>query len=130
MPLVLQTRTDDQRTFELAGAGVAGPKGKGGIVVEDVVEAVREFQNDKGEPLKGKALADAARKLAKDRGVEVNEVSAQKIAKFPAELGSAPDRPPLAEVSKQEFDRVFGGGLEPVNDNPEEMVSSQEGSDA
>lgn len=142
-PLVFQTKKDGGESFELAGAGVAGANGKGGIPVERAAQVVSQLQEKKADgslkldksgqpvPLKGNALNGAAKALAKDAGVEVNDVSEKAIAKFPEDLGAAPDRPPLEQVSKDIYAKQTAG-LEVVNDNPDELVqpaASAEGGD-
>lgn len=121
MTLVIQTKKDDPNAFELAGAGVAGANGKGGIVVESAAQVAADLQEKNadgslkvdgdghGVPLKGNALAAAAKKFAKARGVEVNDVSDKAIANFGTDLGGAPDRPAAEKVSKELFERQTAG---------------------
>ena len=106
---VFKTPEDFDGSVELVGAGVAGPNGKGGIVVEEAAQIMGELQNEDGEALKGKALTEAAKDYAEGReDLVVVSLSDQKVEQLGEEMGSAPDRPPAAEVAEQEYKDTYG----------------------
>lgn len=117
---VFKTPKDFDEAVELVGAGVAGPNGAGGIVVERAALSMSELQEQTDEgalklkdgypvPLKGKALDAAAKDFVEDRDdLEVVSVPEKEVATLNLEWGDAPERPPAVQVAQEEHDRVFG----------------------
>jgi len=96
---VFRTEADSPYSTEIVGAGICGPKGKGGVVVERAALVMQELQDDDGQPLEGKALESAAKEFAKDRGLRVLTISEEDAEHLGQELGFPPDRPPAIDIA-------------------------------
>jgi hypothetical protein len=131
--LIFKTPDDSPEPVELLGVGALPGGGQGGVPVEQAALRMQELQ-EHGEddqvkldeagneiPLTGKKLETAAREWAESVGLEVAEVSEKKWSVAQEKAGVTAERPPLDELSKQAYERTFGG-LEAVNTNPEELV--------
>lgn len=135
MSLVFRTLPDATENVEIVGAGVVSAGGKGGVPVQDAAAVMTELQeknpdgslklDDDGNaiPLTGSKLTAAAKAFANARGLTTDNVTEETLTALPQEAGATADRPPAAQVAAEEFARTFGDGLEPVNDDPEELVN-------
>src|SRR6059058_1875180 len=109
MPLVFKTSKDSVYDVTIAGVGVLGASGKGGVPIAQAAETLAELQNEDGEPLTGSALTAAAKRLAETHGWETVQVHEDKLASLAQEAGAAPDRPPLEDVGREEYEATYGG---------------------
>lgn len=119
MPLVFKTAKDTADDVQIAGVGILGAGAAGGVPVHVAAETMTELQDDEGKPLTGSALTAAAKRLAETHGWETVNVHEDKLAGLAVEAGAAPDRPPLEDVGREEYEATFGG-LETVNDEPDD----------
>lgn len=107
----------------IVGAGLCGPDGKGGVPCERGALSMVELQDDEGQPLEGKDLRVAAERFAESRDLVVVDLSDGQIAGLPQEVGQAPDRPPAAQVSGEEYARVYGQDKQDDDEAPAEPVA-------
>jgi len=118
---VMRTPSDHDLSVELVGAGVAGPNGKGGILLSRAAENVTSFQkqdkngalvlDDEGNPipLEGKALDTAAKDFVEGRDdLVLSSVSEEKSLTLNEEWGGAPERPPAQQIAEEDYERTFG----------------------
>lgn len=135
MPLVFKTHEESPEAVDIAGVGVLGANGKGGVPIERAAQVMSELQEqeedgtlrtrenpdtglDEPIPLTGPKLREAARRVAEERGWDVVNLKEDEIASLPQEMGAPEDRPPLADVAAADYARYYGG-VEPVNDEPD-----------
>jgi hypothetical protein len=116
MPLVFRTADDSPTGLEIVGVGVLGPRGEGGVPVEQAAAAMNEFwqtdesgavvRDDAGNPqtLSGQALTTAARKWAEQNGLQVTNVGKEELEK----LSPTADEESLAEFSQREYQKIYG----------------------
>jgi hypothetical protein len=124
MPPVFRTQKD-QAAVTIADVGVVPANGVGGITLERAAESLRELQNDDGQPLDGAALNSAAKAFAKERGLDVADISDAKVEKL-AELAGAPaDRPPLVEVAQDHPMAAFASNAKEEPDAAVEDPTAQ-----
>jgi len=136
---VLKTRSDYPYSFDVSEAGYAGPNGQGGIVLERAARFMSEFQekNEDGSvkygedglpiPLSGSELTNAAKQYVKIHSeLEFHNLKQEAIEALPDEL-DAPGSgfPPLEEHGRMMYEKDYVG-MEPRNDNPEEVVNPDE----
>jgi hypothetical protein len=136
VPLVFKTHQDSTERVDIVGAGVLFPEGKGGVVVTEAAKVLPELQEKNADgslkldsegnaiPLTGGKLASAARDFADSRGFTTANLNEKEIDGLAAEAGTTPDPIPAAEAAKLDFQRVYGDGLETINDDPEVLVDS------
>ncbi len=98
MPLIFRTEKDAS-AVEIAGAGVAGPDGKGGVHVEAAAEVMPELQDEGGRPLSGAKLKSAAEDFAEARGLKVVSGSDAVVAGLAQEVGGPPETQDAREAS-------------------------------
>jgi hypothetical protein len=100
-PTIFVTNDDAPYSVELAGVGVIGGSGKGGIPVERAAQRIPELQDDNGDPLSGSQLTAAAKRFADARGLACRSVKEIDEEALTIAAGGFPRGPTIEEIASK-----------------------------